>query len=148
MFVEKFIHNDFWRNIRHFDFCCFGSFSRNIRSFLSLELKSSFSQNSRRFFRVGAFIFSSSESYFLKYRELCCCFLGFCFLKYKNSFLLLKYKKFFSLRVRKFHFLKYKDFFWAVFFFFFFELRPKSALGSYTVYYYEASKHSLHLIIY
>ena len=136
MFVEKFIHNDFWRNIRHFDFCCFGSFSRNIRSFLSLELKSSFSQNSRSFFRVGAFIFSRSESYFLKYRELCCCFLGFCFLKYKNSFLLLKYKKFLVFELESSISWNIRTFFGLYFFFFFFELRPKSALGSYTVYYY------------
>ena len=74
VFVEKIIHNDFWRNITDFSFCCFESFSRNVRRFLSLELKSSIFRNIRSFFRVGAFIFSSSESYYLKYKELFWCF--------------------------------------------------------------------------
>ena len=36
---------------------------------------------------------------------------GFHFLKYKKNFLLRKYKKFFNLRVSKFHFQKYEEFF-------------------------------------
>ena len=38
-------------------------------------------------------------------------FSSFRFLKYKNSFLLRKHKKFLNIRARKFHFLKYKEFF-------------------------------------
>ena len=36
MFLEKFIHNFFWRNIRNFGFWGFESSSQKIRSFLSL----------------------------------------------------------------------------------------------------------------
>ena len=62
---------------------------------------------------MGSFYFSSSESYFLKYKEF---FRGVRFLKYKKSFHFRKYKKSFrgfsflkhktsfNIRVRKFHF--------------------------------------------
>ena len=53
-----------------------------------------------------------------------------------KSFLLRKYKHFFNIRARKFHFLKYKGFFWEGGFFIFFELGIKSALGSSITYYF------------
>ena len=45
--------------------------------------------------------------------------LGTFLRKYKKNYFLRKYKKFFNLRVRKFHFLKYKEFFseWIFFIF-------------------------------
>ena len=76
-------------------------------------LESFISRNIRNFLRVGSFYFSSSESYFLKYKEF---FRGVRFLKYKKSFHFRKYKKSFrgfsflkhktsfNIRVRKFHF--------------------------------------------
>ena len=50
----------------------------------------------------------------------------------------LKYKRLhkkINLRARKFHFLKYKKYFWGVFFYYF-QLGLKSALGSFILYYY------------
>ena len=44
---------------------------------------------------------------------------GFHFRKYMKSFLLRKYKNFFNIRARKFHFLKYKEFFSGWIFFIF-----------------------------
>ena len=99
--------------------------SWNIRSFLSLRQETSISENISSFFRVGFFHFSSSESYFLKYKNFFRVsiswnikrfrflkykefFRGFHFLKYKKSFLLRTYKKFVKIRARKFHFPKYK----------------------------------------
>ena len=51
---------------------------------------------------------------------------GFYFQKYKKSFFLRKYKKFFNFRVRKFHFLNYKEFF-SGWIFLFLELGPNSS---------------------
>ena len=99
--------------------------SWNIRNFLSLGLKGSIPQNIRHFLRVGSFYFSSWESYFLKYKKFFrvsisynirkFCFLkynkyfqGFPFLKYKKSFLLIKYKKFLNIRAKKFLFMKHE----------------------------------------
>ena len=59
---------------------------------------------------------------------------GFHFHKFKKTFFLIKYKKCFNVRVGKFHFPKYKEFFsgWI----FFFEFGLKSSLGSPIIYYY------------
>ena len=43
VFLEKIIHNFFWRSIINFVFWGFGSSSRNIRHYLNLEQKSSVS---------------------------------------------------------------------------------------------------------
>ena len=51
---------------------------------------------------------------------------GFHFRKYKKSFLLKKYNKFFNIRARKFHLLKYKKRFLGWIFLLFFELGLKS----------------------
>ena len=48
--------------------------------------------------------------------------------KYKKSFLFRKYKNFLNLRVRMFHFLKYKKFFWGRFFYFL-RLGPKVSIS-------------------
>ena len=83
----------------------------NVRSFLSLGLKSSISWNLRSFFWASFFHFLSYKSSvswnirklrFLKYMEF---FRIFRFPTYKESFLLKKYKKYFQ----SFHFLKYKS---------------------------------------
>ena len=58
------------------------------------------------------------------------------FQKYKKSFLLRKCKKFFNHRIRKFHFLKYKEFFRGGFFCFI-EPGLKSVPGNSKVYYCE-----------
>ena len=43
VFLEKIIHNFFWKIIINFGFWGFGSSSRNIRSFLNMEQESSIS---------------------------------------------------------------------------------------------------------
>ena len=53
----------------------------------------------------------------------------------RKAFFLRKYKKFFNLRVRKFHFLKYKEFFWGCIVFIFSSPGLKTAPGSPIIYY-------------
>ena len=77
-FLEKFIHNFFWKSIINFGFWGFGSFL----------------------------------------------FWVFRFPKYRNRFLLRRYKKFFG----GFHFLKYKNISWGRYFLFF-ELWRKSSIS-------------------
>ena len=69
VFLEKFIHNFSWRNMRNFGRWSFGSSSWNIRTFLRLGLECFISQNMRHFFRVFFFFFWRSESYLLKYKK-------------------------------------------------------------------------------
>ena len=70
----------------------------------------SFLKNIRNFFRAG---------FFRKFLRAEAGERGEIFLrKYKKSLFLRKYKKFFNLRVRKFHFLKYKRFCFGANFFF------------------------------
>ena len=91
----------------------------NIISFLNMWLESSIFWNRRNFLRVGSFNFLSAENYFLKYNKFFRVsvslninfFGGFFFLKYKDSFLLSKCKKFL--------FLKHNKSSWCGFFFIF-----------------------------
>ena len=100
-FLEKSIHNFFWKSTINFGFWVFGSSSPNIRKFHSLKYKN--------FFK--GFRFRKYKKSFLlrKYKKLFC---GFCFLEYKKSFLLRKYKKLSQGR-----------------FFYFFEVRLKSSIS-------------------
>ena len=68
--------------------------------------------------------------YWKKYGAYISHILGVHFLKYKKRFLLRKYKKFFNIRARKFHFPKNKEFYLGLDFFYFLRLGFKSAPGS------------------
>ena len=84
----------------------------------------------KKFSRDGFFFF-----FLLFFFELGLKDAGFHFRKYKKSFVLRKYKIFLNIKAtRKFHFLKYKEFFGGCGFLFF-ELKLKSATGSPTIYY-------------
>ena len=79
-----------------------------MRSFLTLRLESSISQNMRQIFQSGFFLFFELESSFLKHKKF---FLkSSVFWNIRKAFL-RKYVNFFNLRARKFHFSKYQDFF-------------------------------------
>ena len=54
----------------------------------------------------------------------------------KKAFFWENVRNFFNIRVRKSHFLKYKEFFCGVDFFYFFAFRLKSPLGSCIPYYF------------
>ena len=112
--------------MRRFCFFCFSCFANSLLKYkkvLSLGLETSISQNIRNFLRVDSFYFwawkVSSWNIWkfcsLKYKkvpfpEIQQIFLGLHFQKYEKSFLPRKYEKFFNLGVKKFHFLKYKNF--------------------------------------
>ena len=64
-------------------------------------------QKYKKFFRVSVSWYIRKFC-FLKYNKF---FQDFSFPEYKKSFLLRKYKKFFNIRARKFHFPKHKEFF-------------------------------------
>ena len=113
---KKLIQNRF--------FICFWSFVKSVlkyKKFSRLGARSSIPQKIRNFLRMGFVPFlrfgsfllkykdffrvffsqNKTKFHFLKYKEL---FRGFRFPKYRKSFLLRKCKKFFIIRVRKFHF--------------------------------------------
>ena len=126
--MEKFIPNFFWRNIRNFGFLGFRNFSWNIRSFLSLGLESFIFWNIRNFLTVFFFYFSSSESYFLKYKKVCRVSVSrnirksFIWENIRN-FLKLEPESSISQNIRK-----YKNFFQREFFSFF-KLGLKSSIS-------------------
>ena len=67
--ITKTSHKKFLQSRYCVCFSGFRSSSWNIRKFLTLWLESSISRNIRNILRVDLFHFSSSESYFLKYKR-------------------------------------------------------------------------------
>ena len=127
MFLEKFIHNFFWRSIVNFDFWGFGSSCWNVKNFHFLKYKEFF--GGFRFWKYKKFFQGFS---FLKYKiffnirvqeifleQIFLFFkLGlkrtkFYFWKYKKSFHLRKYKIFLNIRAKKL-----RNFFQGEFFYF------------------------------
>ena len=103
---------------------CFWGFVKSVleyKKFFRLEARSSIPQNIRNFLRMGFVPFLRFGSFLLKYKDFFRVsvsqnkrkihslkykelFRGFRFSKHRKSFLLRKCKKFFNIRVRKFHF--------------------------------------------
>ena len=92
--------------------------SWNIRTFLSMKLESCISWNKRRFFRVGSFYFFSSELFFVRLYIVdfwqCSEYVSDSkSTRFLNMLLVLNMWGFWiylSQNIRKFLFLKYKDF--------------------------------------
>ena len=95
-FLRKYKKNFLLRKYKKF-------FNLRVRKFHFLKCKEFFSE------WVFLFFWPLAERYrFQEYKKL---FRGFRFLKYEISFSRFPFPEFFSIRVKKFHFLKYKDFF-------------------------------------
>ena len=112
---ERVLSKNVKRNIRNFWFSGSVSFLLNYKKFFKFGARK-FYFSKKKHFKRGVFlffeliksVFSERKSRFLKYKDF---FRGLCFLKYKKSFLLRKYKKSLNIRARKFHISKYKEFF-------------------------------------
>ena len=86
--------------------------SLNIKKFCFLKIRKAFLRKYLNFFPTRLFLGKNIRNLFReKVLGLWPKITGFHFLKYKKNFLLRKYKKFFNLRVSKFHFQKYEGFF-------------------------------------
>ena len=87
-----------------------------------------------KFFRGFRFLkFSRVGGIFFIFSSLGLKRAGFRFQKYKKSFIFRKYKKVLNLRVRKFHFLKCKEFFSGWIFLFFRAWAEKCARQPYNI---------------